>query len=1629
MVLLLCSIVFQVGVQISRLKKASCSSKLCKSLEDMLVVKSPGTKRAVKSPEQEPSRPDSNDKRGKKYSLLNFVQPKRTKAPVKEDSPNVNRIKGLLSERKSSLGTDSSATQNDKNNNRAGSGQLKETCQKKPDNSMIKMTTEVAVEEPGAESQDELFGSRSGAKVVMSKDLTQDCGPSVKDREHIQLKSSFLRDKIKDDDFVTESENFGNNNQKDLLSQRKSQKVDNPWPCEMPSKIQDGCKNKIIGRKMTKPALKFTRTLSECLKTREGTDRSSRGSSQPYGEAAEDLKSDMPQVDDDLQRPLADGVEDYETKTSAVSAGISSNVEESDKVEVKGPLSSCNHKLDTVAPSMNQDRMDIADVVTLDASSKRVDNRDKEVRVPGAGKHIATMGNDHVTDQVTDDQDIDEMANDRKKRQTDIKSISSAVKPLLRNDSQSKASVSDLVEPRGLGSASGCVSTVVTGDPCVKDSILPTNKLCVAGPRNVSEVAFDSPIPSGRCEDVVLPTFQQNAEGSVCDSERAAVGNASSSDDCQLPCHGEHTVTVSDGTTLKVAPDADENAWNVIVPESQRQLFGTQSDPERSSTIHSQSFRGNKLQNGLAWSSLISNGAGLESTPCDTSDGKDVTLPNSQGHSHHSRCDLKTAALSQALSTNNDMMCGDLTQPTFTSNGASRESPPCGVNNDNRNVILHNSQKHSDGSKVESENLALSCAPSTNGGTLHSYLTQPTLISKSTSLKSAGHASSSSKDEIPCHSQKQLIGSKCGSENATPSHATSTDNEALHGDGALSTLTSNGDSFERTPHDENNVAQSHGTCNQDGISHSVLEHSTPTSDGDLLLNVQHDFNDIENVILGSAKKYSDSSNNFPDIALEHKPQGSKQGGTWNVPGGSQKYQKIGTLECPPHEGESQLVIRDISEANGGASKGSHLVDRMDHPGSLPNSSVDTIQCNKRKCVDGSEIGSEDASVMDDAAALDCSKDIVRSKCSEGLKENVERYQSSMASTADFNHWKDVGPEDGHIYPRGCCVVTENVDGDVDADVQAKPSAAVPSKENNSIGQRSGIDERNVVPVKTDDSSRLQDDGLQLELQTEGSRPSTVVISETMPFEEESIENCRREISRENLLCSNPQHGTDGTSHREELGSSSFLNGSNLGVLLQGKSPENSTEVVSGVRNSQETGGRNLPTSEDVAHDTLRGPSSSNDAQRSSDETTVAHSSTFCSSQVDPIPGGSEGGSTPICSHRGLNNESLSQENLIPFIDSQDLLDSQCSQETSFGKSNLISSQDVGNFPFSQEDSDSISSQEQSAWSSQSVFTSSSKKIRNFVHSVDPEFLSLFFSNSRYHYLSTWKNEHKDFVNNLQKIEERKLPGKEKLQVLLNTTDTEDSETEDSSKHSGPIGYAPSSQSQVIQERGFNCKKMFEEKTVVMHLDMDCFFVAVSLLNYPELRGKPLAVAHTGTKASKQMDTWLEDFERAYLEKKLWTCPRDKSQETDADQEPDSGGPNVDGTTDKAGHPSDGPRRTGEQVKDEMNTVVKRELDSNSPLNHTGDCKEDSVDSQQDSQGEVIHNNDDGLNMVISLGSCPQSNPMSEIASCSYEARAFGVEKGMLLSKAKEFCPHLQTIPYDFENYHRVSRILYETVAG
>ncbi|KAN0122275.1 DNA repair protein [Hyaloscypha variabilis] len=87
---------------------------------------------------------------------------------------------------------------------------------------------------------------------------------------------------------------------------------------------------------------------------------------------------------------------------------------------------------------------------------------------------------------------------------------------------------------------------------------------------------------------------------------------------------------------------------------------------------------------------------------------------------------------------------------------------------------------------------------------------------------------------------------------------------------------------------------------------------------------------------------------------------------------------------------------------------------------------------------------------------------------------------------------------------------------------------------------------------------------------------------------------------------------------------------------------------------------------------------------------------------------------------------------------------------------------------------------------------------------------------------------------------------------------------------------------------------------------------------------------------------------------------------------------------------------------------------------------------------VMHVDFDSFFCAVSLLSAPEyvdkptvvahgTGTGSEIASCNYPARDFGVKNGMWMKNALKLCPHIKVLPYDFPAYEQASRGFYEAI--
>ncbi|KAF2436116.1 DNA repair protein [Tothia fuscella] len=66
-------------------------------------------------------------------------------------------------------------------------------------------------------------------------------------------------------------------------------------------------------------------------------------------------------------------------------------------------------------------------------------------------------------------------------------------------------------------------------------------------------------------------------------------------------------------------------------------------------------------------------------------------------------------------------------------------------------------------------------------------------------------------------------------------------------------------------------------------------------------------------------------------------------------------------------------------------------------------------------------------------------------------------------------------------------------------------------------------------------------------------------------------------------------------------------------------------------------------------------------------------------------------------------------------------------------------------------------------------------------------------------------------------------------------------------------------------------------------------------------------------------------------------------------------------------------------------------------------------------------------VAVAHGNGSSGGNGSEIASCNYPARKFGVKNGMWMKRAQELCPELKVLPYDFPEYEKASTEFYEAI--
>ncbi|XP_034949485.1 DNA repair protein REV1 [Chelonus insularis] len=121
-------------------------------------------------------------------------------------------------------------------------------------------------------------------------------------------------------------------------------------------------------------------------------------------------------------------------------------------------------------------------------------------------------------------------------------------------------------------------------------------------------------------------------------------------------------------------------------------------------------------------------------------------------------------------------------------------------------------------------------------------------------------------------------------------------------------------------------------------------------------------------------------------------------------------------------------------------------------------------------------------------------------------------------------------------------------------------------------------------------------------------------------------------------------------------------------------------------------------------------------------------------------------------------------------------------------------------------------------------------------SKNEEFLTEFYNNSRLHHISTMGATFKEYVNELRSKNTGSFPGLERLKELSESQRKLSVIQKDLDSSDEDIFDPPVRLNHPLEEKD-------KKESIIMHIDMDCFFVSVGIRNKPELKGLPIAVTH------------------------------------------------------------------------------------------------------------------------------------------------------------------------------------------
>lgn len=197
--------------------------------------------------------------------------------------------------------------------------------------------------------------------------------------------------------------------------------------------------------------------------------------------------------------------------------------------------------------------------------------------------------------------------------------------------------------------------------------------------------------------------------------------------------------------------------------------------------------------------------------------------------------------------------------------------------------------------------------------------------------------------------------------------------------------------------------------------------------------------------------------------------------------------------------------------------------------------------------------------------------------------------------------------------------------------------------------------------------------------------------------------------------------------------------------------------------------------------------------------------------------------------------------------------------------------------------------------------------------------------------------------------------------------------------------------------------------LIAHIDIDCFFAQVALLDKPHLRDKPVAVAHAGGRPSGTSYAY-----RAFGDGMDTTSIGESAESR---ENVASHGVGIAGVW--TGAP------TAAMLPNAPSTTM---TSSSSAAPGPGAAAASSAASSSSAaaatKASVVHDQQANSSDDHEKNEAARKYSGGEISSANYPARKFGIHAGMSVGAAKQLCPDLVVLPYAFDKIQSISEAVY-----